>query len=437
VQQFNAQFKQHEDALKNEYNQVQHEQAAKLKAQTQKLNSIQVGYQAGETDSTSKSTKETIWTVTNKLRWKRMQAKSAENPEAVQVPQANTQVPAGGASGVPSAVLSDGQIFGKMRAQMMDPLVSRIESIERMLIMNAQNQAKPSSGSEDVFMDSKDSMWKQSRGTRIVTMTAEALSHVQQASLQQASKAIKALPQGMHRIASILPASELPATLSTSNAFSESYNFDPGTGKLYVRVERFDNLGELLTVLAHANAHIQCGSMESDQDPRFQRELYSGLMGLMTPQGPQLDFQDTDAGFTIQASNDSGAQSILAEVQIAQANMIANQQQQQTQQKEQLNRKMTERSAKREAQVKSNMKTKLTGGTATLSKAQARAQKTHVKKLFDAIDVDRSGALDGEEIDGLLNLLGINLQPEDRETLMQQFGQDRVPFELFFQWYST
>jgi len=192
-------------------------------------------------------------------------------------------------------------------------------------------------------------------------------------------------------------------------------------------------------MLAHANAHIQCGSMDTDQDPRFQRELYAGLMALMTPQGPQLDFKDTDEGFTItqKLSNDSGVQSALAEVQIAQANMIANQQQQQAQQKDQLERKMTERSVKRDAQVKSIMTSKLTGGTATLSKAQARAQKNHVKKLFDAIDVDRSGALDSTEMDGLLNLLGINLPPAEHDNLMEQFGQDRVPFDLFFQWYST
>jgi len=335
--------------------------------------------------------------------------------------------------------MSDGQIFGKMRSQMMDPLVSRIEGIERMLITSAQNANKPSSGGEDIYMDSKDKGWKLSRGTRVVTMTPDGLSQVQQASLQQASKAVKALPQGMHRIAHIVPASELPVTLSTSNTFSESYKFDPGTGKLYVRVERFDNLGELLTMLAHANAHIQCGSMDTDQDPRFQRELYAGLMALMTPQGPQLDFKDTDEGFTItqKLSNDSGVQSALAEVQIAQANMIANQQQQQAQQKDQLERKMTERSVKRDAQVKSIMTSKLTGGTATLSKAQARAQKNHVKKLFDAIDVDRSGALDSTEMDGLLNLLGINLPPAEHDNLMEQFGQDRVPFDLFFQWYST
>jgi hypothetical protein len=434
-QQFSAQFTPHEDALKVQFQQAQHEQAANLEAQNKELSTIQVGYQSDQTTAAHDQLKSKL---RNKMKqgFKKAAAAEAAAAESSQ-PAFFKQAPAGKPAAKSSSIM-DGKVFSRMKTQMMDPLVSRIENIEQMLISKAQNHGSVNISTDDSYMDSKDTMWKQTRGTKIVIMSPEGLSAVQHASYQQASKAIRSLPQGMHRIASIIPSSELPATLSTSNAFSESYNFDPGTGKLHIRVERFDNLGELLTVLAHANAHIQCGSMESDQDPRFQAELYKGLMALMAPQAPsKLQYGDSaDGGFTINSTVDNTA-GILAEVQIAQAAMIDNQNQQKNQQKQQLERKMTERSAKRDAQVKSIMKSKLTGGSATLSKAQARAQKTHVKRLFDAIDVDHSGALDSDEVDGLLNLLGIQLARDDHDRLMEQFGQDRVPFDVFFQWYSN
>lgn len=93
----------------------------------------------------------------------------------------------------------------------------------------------------------------------------DQLSSTQLSNMKIAQQAIKSLPEGMHRIRSLAAASELPSSSMSLNAFSASYHFDTGLGKLYLRAERLDKVGEMLTIMAHANAHIQCGSMESDQ----------------------------------------------------------------------------------------------------------------------------------------------------------------------------
>ena len=107
----------------------------------------------------------------------------------------------------------------------------------------------------------------------MVEINPEQLSSTQLENYKIAQQAIKEVPAGMHRIRAIVVATELPATNNSHNAFSESYHFDSGTGKLSIRAERLDSVGEMLTVLAHANAHIQCGSMESDQVPFSQKQV--------------------------------------------------------------------------------------------------------------------------------------------------------------------
>ena len=100
---------------------------------------------------------------------------------------------------------------------------------------------------------------------QVVPVEAGQLSTTQESVFKSAQQALSVLPQGMHRIRSIVPAKELPVTMNSSNAFSESYNFDAASGRLAIRAERLSSVGEMMTILAHANAHIQCGSMDSDQ----------------------------------------------------------------------------------------------------------------------------------------------------------------------------
>lgn len=99
---------------------------------------------------------------------------------------------------------------------------------------------------------------------QVVEILPEVLSSTQLSNLKIAQQAVKSLPHGMHRIRMLGAASQLPSAASTG-AYAESYHYDAGTGKLFLRAERLNKVGEMLTVMAHANAHIQCGSASSDQ----------------------------------------------------------------------------------------------------------------------------------------------------------------------------
>ena len=77
-------------------------------------------------------------------------------------------------------------------------------------------------------------------------------------------------------------------------------------------------------------------------------------------------------------------------------------------------------------QVRSIMKSKLSGGSARVTKNQARAQKNQVKKLFDSVDADNNGSLDSVEVTGLLELLGVSLSADERGELVKQVPSFRL-----------
>ena len=187
------------------------------------------------------------------------------------------------------------------------------------------------------------------------------------------------------------------------------------------------------------------------QDPRFQREFYGTLQKLLsaklTAPVPVRSAGPSNTSGMYDTREAEEAQRILQQSNMAAQSLKEKQEQELQDKKGALERKMTERTAKREAQVRSIMKSKFSGGTAKVSKSQARAQKNQVKKLFDQIDADNDGALDSEEIQGLLGLLGIKLSKDELNDIMQQvctiacltcwgshllvqFGQDKVPAKV-------
>jgi hypothetical protein len=416
--QLRMQFKQHEDALAAEMSQVQEEKTAKLIEQKEELDSFSIEYQAKDSSAEE---------LAGKLAGMATQKESREAAAPPAPPAAVQSI---------GDMMAPTQFLDEMSTQITKPLMSRIESIESLLVSNGM-----ASGDCRTYIDSRDAQWKQARGEKVVSVEASQLSTTQESVFKAAQQALSVLPQGMHRIRSIVPASELPVTMNSSNAFSESYNFDAATGRLAIRAERFNSVGEMMTILAHANAHIQCGTMDSDQDPRFQREFYSTVNTLLLNSHQQQLTRkrrsSIDRRKYISQRDPEAAINILAEHQIATAELASQQQQQEASQKEVLERKLTERSAKREAQVRSIMKSKLSGGSARVTKKQARAQKNQVKKLFDSVDTDNNGSLDSTEVTGLLELLGVSLSADERNELAKQFGNERVEFELFYQWYSN
>jgi hypothetical protein len=419
--QLRLQFKQHEDALAAEMGEVQQAKTACLAALGEELDSFAIEYQVNDSANDELATK---------LESMAMK-KTEREPEPAAAAAAATPVMQQG------DMISPNQFLDEMQIQITKPLMSRIESIESLLLASGANMP----GGRDYYTDNKDIMWKQARGTQVVPVEDGQLSTMQEAVFKQAQGALAVLPQGMHRIRSIVPVKELPVTVGSSNAFSESYNFDPSSGKLAIRAERLNDTGQMMTILAHANAHIQCGTMDSDQDPRFQREFYSTVNSLLLSLHSNVVKKISRQASVVQKYDSQRgpetALNILADHQIAANQQQVEQQRQQSAQNEQLGRKLTERSAKREAQVRSIMKSKLSGGSARVTKNQARAQKNQIKKLFDAVDSDHNGALDSAEVSGLLELLGVILSESERKDLAEQFGNERVEFDLFYQWYSN
>jgi len=415
--QLKLQFKQHEDALATQMTQVQVEKTAALREQKEELESFSIEYQAK--DSSAEQLEATLASMAMEKNKREAAAPVVVAPVAAQSI---------------GDLMAPNQFLDEMQMQITKPLMSRIESIESLLVATGA-----ASGGKDIYIDSHDAQWKQARGSQVVPVEAGQLSTTQESVFKSAQQALSVLPQGMHRIRSIVPAKELPVTMNSSNAFSESYNFDAASGRLAIRAERFSSVGEMMTILAHANAHIQCGTMDSDQDPRFQREFYSTVNTLLLSshqqqkkRRPSMDRQKYNS-----QRDPESAINILADHKIAEAELANQQHRQEATQKEGLERKLTERSAKREAQVRSIMKSKLSGGSARVTKNQARAQKNQVKKLFDSVDADNNGSLDSVEVTGLLELLGVSLSADERGELVKQFGNDRVEFELFYQWYSN
>merc|ERR1712159_351548 len=93
---------------------------------------------------------------------------------------------------------------------------------------------------------------------------------------------VRSLQEGGPRaITDIVPAAAVPKPDSDSNAFGNSYSYDATSGALHIRAERLENPGEMMLILAHANAHIRSGDMSDDSSPEFQREFYKSLIGLM------------------------------------------------------------------------------------------------------------------------------------------------------------
>lgn len=420
--QVNMQFQQNEETLRQQYEQAQQEQLAHVKAMSNQLDQINVGYEAHTAKQSAED--ELAIKLAGQVKGKEEELSIAE-PIRLSAPPAQT--------------LGDAtQLVAELNASFTEPLLSRIENIEALIKSGNSGQ-----GSVQSYVDPLDSRWKQKRGTQIVEISSEQLSSTQMNSFKVAQQAVRALPTGMHRIRSLAAASDLPVTSSSSSAFSESYHFEAGTGKLHLRAERLNSVGEMLTVLAHANAHIQCGSMESDQDPRFQREFYSTLQTLLgskfsAPMPDILPVSNSSSDvYSTRNAEMTASKDILGDFHEANRKMQEQEGHAQQQQKEALARKMTQRSAKREAQVRSVMKSKFSGGSTKLTKHQARAQKQQVKKLFDSMDVDGGGTLDAQEVQGLLSLLGVKLNSQEQEEVMAQYGGGEVSFEAFFEWYST
>ncbi len=76
---------------------------------------------------------------------------------------------------------------------------------------------------------------------------------------------------------SLLIADKIPPNQWNYNSFLNSYSYDSHNKILYMRLERLNNIGEFILVLAHALSHIKAGASFMDYDHVFIREFYTCL----------------------------------------------------------------------------------------------------------------------------------------------------------------
>lgn len=314
------------------------------------------------------------------------------------------------------------------------PMMDRMARIETLLMQ--ANGDTPT-----VYHDSREAAWQ--RGASDTVQLQKVLSPVQSEVHSMSSDVLDKLqPPGAKNVRTVKAAANLPSTTMSGNAFSQSYHFDEKSGDLFVRAERLDSAGEMMVVLAHANAHIRSGVMDNDQDPSFQREFYGGLMSLMdqSTSDHQAAKKAAAAAAPGDAKINAAAEDILQQAENAAAAVEKAQESQKANQGVQLERRRTEARKKRAEQVKKNVTAKLKGEGPRITAAQARAQQAMVKKLFQAIDTDGDGMLNSTEIKALCVGSGVELTQEKHDKFMEQFTRNNdglVPFEEFFKWYSS
>jgi len=74
-------------------------------------------------------------------------------------------------------------------------------------------------------------------------------------------------------------AAHLPPSTAVNNAFSNSYDYQKGTGELLIHKEKLKSSGDFGLVVIHALSHIKVDpdNLSNDMDPKFLEEFYKNL----------------------------------------------------------------------------------------------------------------------------------------------------------------
>lgn len=333
------------------------------------------------------------------------------------------------------------------------PLVERLEALEAMLRGQAAG-AGGSMGKVASYVDEQDATWAQQGDNELVQVTPQDLTKRQQATYPFALNFMQTLQRGQPKaVSDIIPASSLPVQTHSSNAFANSYSYDQSTGVLNIRAERLENLGELMLVLAHANAHVRSGDMSDDQSPAFQKEFYNSLAHLMAdlhspqagatagPLGAALPPGDgMPPRLTQEEEAARQADHLMRDMQKAHEAHAASESKRRDATRVALERKRTEMRMKNMGSVKENMKKRLAGQATLDDPAKIRAQKSGVKKVFESIDKDKDGRLNMQEFSHMVeNLLGESHGVGDESVFknIDSDGDGFVTFEEIFSWYAS
>jgi hypothetical protein len=437
-------------ALQAQIDRLKAEEANAIESQQAQLSEAQSGFEAAQQAKTNdelaklrEAFESRIQNENDPAKQEQIQRAMSENliqatqPMMKQMEESSRQALAG-VNAVPQIVSDSVQSATK-------PMLDRLERMEQML-----KSAGGGGDKAEVYHDAREASWQRG-ASKTVELATDLSARQNEVHSYTAAALDKLQPTGSKNMREVQVAKNLPSTTMSGNAFSQSYHFDDQTGELFIRAERLDSPGEMLVILAHANAHIKSGVMDNDQDPSFQREFYGGLMALMdagvaqTEQAKEAAIRAAqDANLTpTQKAAAAQAGNIMKEAEEAALKAEQERQESMANQTDKLERRKTEARKKRAEQVKKNVTAKLTGGAEgqpRITAAQARAQQAMVKKLFEAIDTDGDGMLNSTEIKALCVGSGVELTQEKHDAFMEQFNKNTeglVPFEEFFKWYSS
>jgi len=321
------------------------------------------------------------------------------------------------------------------------PLMERMEALEAML------RGKAGGSQRAAYHDMRDAAWAEQGTDSLKPMAATDLSAKQREMYPFAQNFVNSLQEGGPRaITDIVPAASVPKPTGDMNAFGNSYSYDPNSGALHIRAERLENPGEMMLILAHANAHIRSGDMSDDSSPEFQREFYKSLMGLMGDLGGAASTGGTStggAGFSLQTVTSEEeaqrtTQHLIQDITRQQAKTEADELQRRETKRVELERKRTEMRKKAGNLVKENIKARLGGGGSAQDAHKLRAQKNAVQKLFATVDKDGDGKIGMAEFKNLVEDIGVDMSGEEIQKAFDNMDHDHnnsVDFEEVFVWY--
>jgi len=333
----------------------------------------------------------------------------------------------------------------KVAEAVTQPLMERMEHLEKMLRTAVSDKNK-------TYHDHKEGSWaERDAGTyEPKSIPVEELSEHQKEMYEVASKFKKILQAGgPTAITDIVPASSLPNPETSTNSYGNSYHYDRSTGKLSIRAERLEDPGEMMLILAHANAHIRCGNMNDDSSPDFQREFYKSLSGLMAKMSTEggMSNKDGEDGFKVRPVSSEQrmqreAEGAMTEMSLAQNRRQEDDLQRRETAKATLQRRQTERKntqmKKSGNQVNENIKARLEGGMPAQEKHKLTAQKKMVLKVFEQCDKDDNGQIDRSELYQAVQFLGAGLSEEEANVAFTSIDTNQdggIDFEEFFNWY--
>lgn len=322
------------------------------------------------------------------------------------------------------------------------PLMERMEALEKML---RQQAASPQAADRRAYVDMRDQAWGQAGGG-LQVLEQEQLSSKQQELYPFAKNFVTTLQKnGPRAITNVVPAASLPNNDAGKNAFGNSYSYDARTGALHIRAERLENPGELMLVLAHANAHIRSGNMEDDQSPEFQREFYSSMSNLMATLGNDASVSSTDALQvpTALSAEDETARTtehLLKEHTLLQDKHKEEEEIRRAESRKALERKRTELRKRSGHQIKEHAKTRLEGGEVKQTEQRLRAQRGALQKMFSSFDKDNDGSITQSEFREFVIQLGANLTEEQMGEAFTNMDLDHnqlIDFDEVFTWYVS